>query len=516
MTAHNFYHNFNLYLRIWCQLAYNHTSSMDYLDPQKQRRHSILLLVGYACMAIAIIIATIVLVYQAYGFGIDKHGAVIQNGIVFFSSQPNPAQIYVDGKSAKAQTNVRLTLPANIYNIRLSRAGYQDWQRKIEIDGGSVTHYDYPVLLPTVVKATPLATLPAMPELATQSPDRRWLLLSSGDGSSFQVYDLKNRAKPAVTISLPANLTTKAPDGEQWQLDDWADDNQHVLLQHIVNGKTEFVLVDRINPAQSLNLNQALGADPTSISLNDKKYDQYYLFNESQHSLQTASLGAPTPVAYLDNVLAYKSYGNDEVLYFTSADAAPGKVLLRLKKADQTTLLRAFPASTHYLVDLATYNDTLYVLASPAGEGKVYIYKDPIAQLSSRAQPFLVPMQVLRLPDPNYESFSSNAQYIVAEHGSQLAVYDLQNKNGYNYTQKAGLDAPQTHVGWMDGNRLTYVSGGMLQILDYDHENQRSYVAASPATSPFFAPDYKNVYTLVATASGANLMTTSLLIPADQ
>ena len=490
---------------------------MDYLDPEKQRRHGILLSVGYVCIAVAIIISTVVLVYQAYGFGLDKNGTVIQNGIVFISSQPNPAQIYVDGKLAKARTNARLTLPSNMYNVSLSRPGYEDWHRKISVDGGSVSHFDYPLLLPKVVTSVTIASLPGRPSLTTQSPDRRWLLVSSAsDAASFEVYDLKNPTKPAITITLPASLLTKPTAGEQWLADSWADDNQHVLLQHAVDGKTEFIMVDRTNPEQSLNLNQTLTADPTSITLIDRKYDQYYLFSAADHKLRTANLSNPTPVDYLNSVLAYKSYGSDQVLFFTNADTPNGRVLLKLQTATRSTLLRTFPASSHYLVDLATYNGTPYVVASAGDENKVYIFKDPVSQLAHRPQQVIVPIQVLRVNSPDYESFSSSAQYILAEHGSQIAVYDLENKSGYNYIQKAGLDPPQTHVGWMDGNRLSYVSGGLLQILDYDQQNQRSFMSALPAGGAFFAPDYKKVYSLLPASAGVNVVATSLLIPADQ
>jgi K+-transporting ATPase c subunit len=108
---------------------------MDYLDPKKQRQHTILLIIGYICIGVAIIIATFVLVYQANGYVVNGDGTVIQNGLVFFSSQPHPAQIYVDNKLAKVRTNARDTLPAGIYKIRISRTGYQNWQRTIEVDG---------------------------------------------------------------------------------------------------------------------------------------------------------------------------------------------------------------------------------------------------------------------------------------------------------------------------------------------------------------------------------------------
>lgn len=121
---------------------------MDFLDPQKQYRHRIILLLGYALVGVAIAIGTLVLVYQAYGFGIAKNGTVIQNGLIFFSSQPNPADIYVDGTKKSVRTNTRLSLPANIYKIELKRQGYYSWHRSIDLQGGSVEHFDYPFLFP--------------------------------------------------------------------------------------------------------------------------------------------------------------------------------------------------------------------------------------------------------------------------------------------------------------------------------------------------------------------------------
>ena len=492
---------------------------MDYLDPNKQRRHGILLAIGYVCMAIAIVTTTIVLVYQAYGYGIDRNGAVIQNGIVFFSSQPNPAQIHLNDKLLASQTNTRQTVLAGIYEARMNRTGYVDWRRKIEVTGGSVTHYDYPLLLPKSVKTSTFASYTGMPTISTQSPDRRWLVVSDvADSRSFLSYDLKNLTKPSAKVTLPTDIAAKPEATEQWRATEWADDNQHVILRHDYDQKLEYILLDRQNPDQSINLTRTLSDTPAAISLNNKKYDQYYLYNATELSLQTASLRSPAPAQLLKDVLAYKSYGDSTVLYFTSADAPAGKTVLRIQVGSQSTLLRAFPESTRYLLDIASYSGTPYVVASSTSDNKVYIYKDPLQQLSSGRVGVIVPQQVLHVAGADYESFSSTAQFIMAEHGNQVAVYDLENKNGYNYdlAVSAPLAAPQTHAMWMDGNRLTYVGANKLQILDYDHENQRAFTPSAANATPFFTPDYKDVLTLVTTPSGVNLVQSSLLIPSDR
>lgn len=498
---------------------------MDYLDPKKEARHRILLFVGYILVGVAIVIGTLVLLYQAYGFGIGKNGTVIQNGLVFFSSQPNPANIYVDNKLNKSQTNTRLTLPSGIYHVRLARDGYHDWQRTIEVEGGDVQHFDYPFLIPSKLTSKKIADYTAAPGLMTQSPDRRWLLVQTpGSTTAFQVYDLKSPAKAPLELSLPATVPTKAVGGQNWQLEEWADDNKHVVLQHNYDGKSEYILVDRTDASQALNINTTLSITPTKLTLLDKKYDHYYWLNGTGE-LRSATLSDHTPKTVLQNVLAYQSYASDTLLYATNSGSSAGKVLTQLKSGDHTYPIRSFAAGGTYLLDLTKYDGTLYVVAGSSKESKTYIYKDPTGQLARLPHQAVYPIQVLHVDQPNYLSFSDNAQFIVVEHGTQFGVYDIENAKGYNFTSKSPVDPPAAHATWMDGNRLTYVSGGKLTVFDYDDTNQQTLVPASAGYVPAFAPDFKFVYTLAPAASTAAaaaatgqtaLNQTSLLAPADQ
>ncbi|MDB5170397.1 MAG: hypothetical protein JWO35_91 [Candidatus Saccharibacteria bacterium] len=493
---------------------------MDYLDPKQQSRHQIILFVGYGCIAIAIAIATLVLVYQAYGFGLDRKGTVIQNGLTFFSSQPNPATITVNGVVSKSKTNSRLVLPENIYQVVLSRDGYRNWERTIQVDGGSVRHFDYPMLFPKTLTTKKIDTFSAAPGVATQSPDRRWLMTQqAGSITSFNSYDLKNPTKAATAVTVPDTVLSKPTTGqESWRFSEWADDNVHLVLEHVYDDKSEYVLINRENPEQSINLNTTISGTFTKLTLNNRKFDQYYVHDTASGALQTASLQLTTPTALLPQVLAYKSYGDNTVLYASTADSPAGKVVIRLRVGDKTYDLRTLPAGTTYLLDLTKYDNNLYVVLGASSQNKLFIYKDPIGQLVNEERHSLSPAQVLHVVAPNYLSFSSSAQYIVAENGTQFGVYDIENEKGYNYTAKQPLDAPAAHATWMDGNRLTYVSGGKMTVFDYDYTNHQSLMAASSTYLSAYAPDYKFIYALTP-GSGAgqfDLMQTSLNSTADQ
>lgn len=469
---------------------------MDYLDPKKQSRQTVLLFTGYIFTGIAIAMATIILLYQAYGFGLSKNGTIIQNGLVFFSSTPSAANIYLNGRLNPSQTNTRLVLPEGIYNVKITLAGYRPWVRQINLLGGTVEHYDYPFLFPINLFTKSIAHYNSAPVLSSQSPNQQWLLVQhTSNNNNFDLYNLTYPIQPPVAISLPSGLASPATTSQSWKVITWADDNKHVLLQHIFDGKTEYILLDINNPANSINLSKTLASDSfTKLTLSNKKYDQYFLYNGATGTLKTASLSSPTSVNILKNVLAYKTYGSNEVLYVTNAGAPSGKVLVKELINNKQYTIRSFNSNTSYVLNFTDYNGTPYVAVGAASQNKVYIYQDPVNQIQNNPSRPPVPIQVLNVTAPNYLSFSPNAQFIVAENGTQFGVYDLENGHGYNYIASQPLDAPQVHATWMDGDRLQYISGGKLIVFDYDHTNLQTLIPASPNYVPVYGPNYKHLY----------------------
>lgn len=491
---------------------------MDFLDPASSKRHRRRLLVGYLFIAVAIILATQIFLYMAYrGLGLNGQGQVVQYGIVFVSSHPSGATIYLNDKQNN-QTSARLQLVSGNYNLRLSRTGYYDWSRQIDVEGASVARYDYPFLIPKDLVTTQLASTETNFGIATQSPDRRWLLVQRGsDAMSFDEYDLKNPKVAPVPVTMPTTVVT-AGTGESWQALEWSTDNVHVLLQHTVNGKNEFIMFDRTDPTQSVNLNTLLKVDPTKITLRDKKPDQYFVYDAASQLLQTASIGNPTPVPYLEHVLSYQSYGSDIVLYASSVSTAKDKVQINLFQNNKTYTLRQVPPNTNYLLNLTQYDGTWVVALGASSENKVYVYRNPVSQLNSRLG-LLVPAYVLKASNPSYLAFSSNAQFIMAEGGSQFSVYDAEYDKGYTYDTGLPVDSPQPHANWMDDHRLMYISGGNLHEFDYDGANAHTLTAANPSYLPFFDPNEK----FVDAVAGAKddpahsvLTSTALLTPQDQ
>jgi hypothetical protein len=473
---------------------------MDFFDPQKQKQHAIRLAVGYALIAVVLILATTVLLYRSYGFGLDENGRVIQNGLVFVSSTPEGATVYVNGKKYKDQTNTRMDIPDGEYTMEITKQGYRTWERSFSLEGGSIERFYYPLLFPVKPKASVTKQYATLPAFTTQSIDRRWLLVGAADQNSFDLFDLKAKKPIARPLTVPVEVLAAGSTTKAWSAVEWSRDNRHILLQRSYLDKTsqpgnEYILFDREDAASSQNLSVVLGFTPTTIQLRNGAYDTYYVFDAPSKQLFTASLKRPTPQPYISDTLAFASDANT-VTYVTAQDADAGKVRVMLREGDgRPFTLRQLPADTLYLLDMARYSGKLYAIVSAQSENRAYIFRDPLRALQSDPNEPLVPTQLLKLQAPTHVSFSANKRMVLAESGDHFAVYDAETKRAYLYQASLPMDGTQGFARWLDGFRMSYASGGQLVVMDYDGANGQALgkVASFP---PFFDPDYRFMYTV--------------------
>ncbi len=502
---------------------------MDFINPKKRRYHRLRLIIGYILVSIMILLMALVLLYQSRGYGFSK-GQIIQNGLVFVSSAPKPAFITLNSVLNGSTTNTRLTLPAGQYTVELTKTGYNPWIRVIDVDGGSVEYFDYPFLFPKTIATTMTRQFSTQPEVFTQSPDKHWLLVQDPTTQgSFLQYDLSNPSKMAASetaINLPDGLITSPATGAQtWQVISWADDNQRVLLNHTYQGGQEYILLDRQTPADSLNLTKSLNLNQTDqLTLLNNKYNQYYIYDTAAGTVSSENLSSLTPTLVMSHVLAFNSYGGNTITYVTNQNAPVGDVNVDVMQGGVNYVLRQFPANLTYLLDSTQYAGNWYIAAAATTDNEVYVYENPMSELSNNPQQPLVPAYILKVIAPNYLSFSENSQFVVAENGPTFSVYDAQNQKGYSYQLTTAVSNSE-HAYWMDGDHLYVTTNNQVSVFDYDGTNQQTLQPIIAGSLVTFDPTYKWAYALAPTPVSAStpatslpfeLTTTALRIPADQ
>ena len=487
---------------------------MDFLNPSKTRANRIRLIIGYILIGIAIALVTAILVFQSYGYDLDrKTGSIIQNGLLFLAAQPEPADIYLNGKQYKSKSDARLVLPSDVYQVELRNAGYRSWKRTISLAGGSIERFVYPFLFPTTITPKTQKTYTAAPSFSTQSPDRHWVLIQEpGKTGVFDEFDANDSKKAAVTVALPEALLPTATK-HNLSLVEWSTDNRHVLLKDDADTGAQFIMLDRETPASSYNVNKTF---PTAtalseVALRDKHFDQLYLYNQNTHKLDLGDSkdGSVKPV--LSNVLAFKSHGPDLILFATDDKAVAGKTRIMLRDTDGSYLIREVTASPRYLLDLAQYSGHWHVAVGGSADNTVFIYKDP-QDTMRQPNAMLLPETALRITDPNWMEFSANTQFIALENGPRFAVYDFENQRSYKYDTRITLDTAAPHATWMDGDRLLVSAGGMMNVFDYDGINSQSLTPNQPGLLPFFDRQYKLMYTVAPHGDGGSALERTNLV----
>ncbi len=492
---------------------------MDFLDPKKKRAHRIRLYVGYFLMAVALSIGTLILLYEAFGYDVNrKTGEVIQNGLVFLETHPEPASITVNGKP-EGQTGTRLILPAGRYDIQLKRDGYRPWTRSFELEGSAIERLVYPFLFPEKLEPRDVQAYPAAPTFATQSLDRKTLLVQpTASLTRLDVIDMTGETSPATPLALPDTLFTAAPGEHRLSLVEWSADNRHVLLKHTFGTAFEFVMVDRDEPAQSFSVNKLFNVPITEAALVDKKFDRLHLLDANGGILRFADTRARTVALVANRVRSFKSYGDNVLLYVTEEGAPADKALVNVRRSDTIYKIRDLPRSALYLTDLTKYDDRWYMAVASGSEKKAYIYED-VFEIVDQPQPRLpAPTAVLRVQQPEFLSISANSRFVGMQGGSEFAVYDAEHDRSYRYDTRLPLAAGQKAT-WMDGHRYAVVSENQMFVFEYDGINMQKLVGALPDFPPFFNRDYDNLYIMgpsVAAKDKPALTRMSMRIPADQ
>lgn len=486
---------------------------MDFLDPKKKRANSIRLSIGYALMAVVLGISTLILVFAAYGYSIDrKTGNVIQNGLIIVDAHPEPATIYVNGKG-EGSTDSRMVLPAGQYKIELQRQNYRSWVHDVALEGSSIEQLLYPFLFPTDMKTETVQENAIAPSMASASLDRHWLVMHLTESpASFQVLDITNPEATVTDISLPSDIATAVAGAHSYEAIEWSNDNVNLLVKHNYVGGSEFIVLNREVAAESVNLSKAFaGQTFTSLSLRDKKADQFYLHNAADGSLSQASSANQNVTLLRRGVVNFKSYEANTVLY-AATSANPAEAEIRIRRGDQDFLVRTVPVSSGYLLDLAEFKGKLYLVAGSPANNRVYVYQDPFADLARRQPKTPEPFRVLVMPNLQYLSFSAIARFIAVQSGSSFVVYDLENDRQSRYDTALPLTVNQK-ANWMDGHRLTLTSGGSVFAFDFDGTNLQQLTASYENYGPIFDRDYEALYTFAPNAekTKTQLLRASLL-----
>lgn len=476
---------------------------MDFLDPNKKRKHRIRLFIGYGLLAIALSITTAILTYQAAGYDARPSTGVFQNGILFVDAHPEPAQIFIND-AYKGTTDSRFILPEGTYRVVLQRDGYHNWTRTVNVRGGQVRRLVYPFMIPAQLEQNDEVLYGKDPALFTQSPDRRWLLAQSAEKTlAFQLFDLANDpVRPSTYELAPSLLTNSGPD-YTIEAVEWSDDNRHLIVKNSYtdandNAVAEFIRIDREDPKKSIRLDSVISTSISEVRLKNKQHDQFYVLSTNNQLLRVDKENA-LPVVIAENVIDFKSHSDKELLYVVPGKTAETVDVMTLN-GDEILPFRSLPVSARgYVLDLARFENDWVVAVGSKSDAQTFVYVgDFFNQLKAEdAANKPMPASILRTDEGEATvsgQFSATVRFFAVQSGASFSVYDVEEDKKYDFDVDLSISANHK-VTWMDGHRLTVVDDdSTLYMFDFDGLNQHNLADGLHNKQAYFDRDYDRFF----------------------
>ena len=492
---------------------------MEFLNPEEKKAKTKKLFVAYGLAFVAVVSTTIVLSFVLQGVDLLSRQVDAKNGLLFVNSQPVSANIFIDDKPNK-RTESRFVLPEGNYNLKLTEQGYRDWQKQVQVVGGQVRYEVYPWLFPTNITTTSTAIFNEPPVFYSQSNDKKWLLISpSRQQNIINKYDLNNPSTTPVALNIPLTIiSAEEMLSAKFTEVEWASNNKQVLYKiTLASNANKYVLIDIDKPEQSIDLTALfILNNDTKISLRDQKADRFYILDKTTKILKSATLSQGIePKVYAENVLDYKSYGNDIIMIASSDESREGLATINVLNNNETFRLEPIKNGQSIYLEIASYENEFYYITASDNNDTINIFINPLSQTPNIVDNDTISPQLkITFDSIKKLSISPNARFIAGQSNQEFVVYDAELTKTYQFKAPFTLANNDSHY-WMDGHRfIGNDSSGLVNIFEFDGQNNQIITSNLAPFKVYFDKDYKYIYNIVNNPNNNfNLQQSSLRAP---
>lgn len=433
------------------------------MDPERtKRRQSAKIIISETIMVLAVVITVTILAFIVSGYWLNSDFKVERNGLLQISSVPTGADIYIDGDSSWLQrTNTSKVLSSGEHTVKLTKDGYDSWQKTINISEGLLYRIHYPRLF--LQNRTPESLLDVTgTTLATTSPDHNSLILINNTTEwSFINLDSDEIKPEPINISQIFSSVSLAPEATTGlftgtvQDIKWDYDGTHALFKISNTDVTEWVLLDVKDPAKSINLTREFGANFNEIQILDNSSNNLLAIrNGNLHKIDVS--GKSISAVLAENVTNFDHYNNEVVFSATTTSETPVNYIGFLKLGDDkiTTLEET---NSPALVTLSRFYDDKYITV--LSDHLVSLYKK---EDFTKIKDFELTFQ------PTSIKVGHNGEFITMPLDNQIATLDMEAMSVTEW-QPSG-----TRFGWIDNDMVYTVADNSLTVYDFDGYNQRT------------------------------------------
>ena len=419
-------------------------------------------IISEAIMVIAVIATVIILALIVSGYWINADFKVERQGMLQVSSIPTGADVEIDGESSWLQrTNTSKTLPSGEHTIKLTREGYDSWQKTINIREGLLYRLHYPRLFLNDRLTEKVQSIKGT-TFATISPNHETLLLANKT-TEWNLVNLDNDEVKTTKIntaglfsgSEPVNNSKIGVFSGEILYADWSNDNQHLLLKAKNKDIIEWVLIDITNTKNNINLTKEFGVQFASLKIiNDSASNLLAIQDNNLRRVDVA--GKQISSILVENVVDFDFYDNEILFSAKDPKEEKTKYFVGLTKIGDNEVKRLKNINSPVKVAISKFYDIKY-LALLNGQHLELHQKDDFSQSHEYDLTFI----------PEDIKVGYQGTFITMSKSNQISSLDMEAQAVKEW-QVEGED-----YGWIDNNMIYSVKEGELVVYDFDGLNRR-------------------------------------------
>lgn len=321
-------------------------------------------------LILVIVLTVLIVLFMNGRLEIPFAGNKSLHGLINIDSVPSRAQIYLDGKLTKFTTPSDLSfVSVGKHHIRISRDGYQDWEKDVDILPGEIERLDYITLIPKTLKKTllidnDLDLISSKLQLYQESPNQFLII------NEFGLSLIKNAAiVPLISIE-EINNKLFPEDKKVNKIEDYiiSPDKKNLILKASLDNSINWLVISNFldNP-QFQNISRDYSLNIAEI--NWANNEQLYVLDDLM-KFRLISIGQKSITANLNDAIVNVFVFNQRIFLIKKENNQTIN-LYQYTDSKFTLIFSNLPTSNQYqVVFLKDQSDKLLQLAIYAKESK--------------------------------------------------------------------------------------------------------------------------------------------------
>ena len=420
-------------------------------------------------MGLSVIAIVFVLMLVAMGFTFNESGNLEQSGLVQISSNPGSATVEIDGDTQFGRTQISKMLSADEHDIKVTKAGYDTWEKKLKVDAGLLTRIEWVRLFPLKPEKSDVASF-SEPRMVAVSSDRKRMLYNEKGSSTLLSIDLQGEKAKRTKLDLTEILGVSkgATLNGTLSVVAWNSSSNKIILNWAHEDKSNWYLVDLEKIEKTINLTEKFGLKFTNILIaNDSASKLWALEDGNLHLIDTGNL--TISAAKITNV--ERITNNKDIVLYLTTDKTENKRMIRLYKdgeSGSSDIVEVKSATAIVTLAMGTYWGDDWLAYSIDNKVTILSGTPPSAD-----KPRNNTLKTLLSRDleysPQHISVNDNQRLIVFATDHNLMSYDIETRNYYD----SSFESTLASINWLDDFLLWQHHENKIIIQDFDGGNRR-------------------------------------------